>query len=222
MGKPDHTRISMIGVFAGTADATLEEWNWNLNAQPMGFQDPEDLAAAATTISAAYATHLNSFYRSAIRLTRVRVAQLDDQGRVYQTTEGAYRQGDDDTLRVGTSSSSLVYPTQSAVAVSLGTERAGPSGKGRCFLPAPAIALGSSDFRLPTTNVDTLAQAMADFVVSCSGALATINTSPALVSVVSSKGFVSPVTKVRVGRVLDTQRRRRGDMVEDYREVAIP
>lgn len=220
MAKPAHTRISMIGRFAGPSDETLEIWNWNLNAENMGLQSPEDLASAAAAINGAYATSLKAHFRSHVQLQRVRVAQLDELGHVLQTGDGQYRQGDSDVIQVGTNGSAYAYPLQAALAVSLVTERAGTAGKGRFFVPMPAITIGT-DYRLPTTQVDTFAGACADFIEAVNAALFAVETTDARVSVVSTKGFVSPVTAVRVGLAVDTIRSRRGDLVEDYRTAAV-
>lgn len=219
--KPPHTRISMIGRFAGSTDQTLEIWNWNLCAAEAGQRTPTELAVAAGGVVNAYATNLKSFFRSHVQLTRVRVAQIDEQGHVLQTSDGEYRQGDADTPQVGTSSSTYAYPLQAALAVSLDTARDGVSGKGRVFLPMPAITITDTDFRLPSTNIDAFAAAFVAFLGDVNNALETLDALPRPVSVVSSKGFVSPVTGIRIGRVVDTQRRRRGDLVEDYRSASL-
>lgn len=108
---------------------------------------------------------------------------------------------------------SMVLP-QSALVVSLGTARRGPTGKGRFYLPMPVIDL-SPDLLMPVSNRDPVEAAAATFINN-------INEQPGLdvlnirVVVASSKGYNTVVNSVRVGRAIDTMRSRRASIDEAY------
>lgn len=112
----------------------------------------------------------------------------------------------------GTDSGSTL--PQAALAVSLVTARRGPSGKGRFYVPMP-VAPVSFDL-LADAN---LTQGLATSTV---GLLQALNNQPGWdlgttgVCVASTKGFNTPVTGVRVGRVVDTIRTRRRSLHEAY------
>ena len=104
-------------------------------------------------------------------------------------------------------------PPQSTVAVSLvtGAER-GYASKGRFFPPVGALDV----------NMDTSGRVGAPFAqgiaLSAAQLITDMNGSEAGDVVVFSKvgQITRPVTGVRVGRVVDTQQRRRKNLLEDY------
>lgn len=106
------------------------------------------------------------------------------------------------------------YPFQIAQAVSLTSERRGPSGKGRYYVPLPTWTVRPNGLIEP---VD--AQAAAG---SAQQFLNDINNAPGVdrpgvrVVIASTKGFNTVVTGVRVGRALDTIRSRRAQLGEGY------
>lgn len=153
---------------------------------------------------------------SAVRLQRVRVAQIDAGGLVDQDNGGAYNQGDYLTDLAGTGGSA-VYPLQTSLCVSLRTNRSGPTGKGRFFLPMPTYQINGTDFRLSNADVATAGGRAVSLLKGVGVVLSsTATTSSGGAQVVSSKGYMSDVVGVRVGRVLDTMRSRRSDLPEGY------
>jgi hypothetical protein len=115
-----------------------------------------------------------------------------------------------------------VYPSQVSLAVTWMTDaERGRASKGRVFLPAPRLSVNTSTGILEAADVLGVANRMASLVNS-------INDWPGwdLVSEFGSMrvcvvsglgdGTIRPVTGVRVGRVLDTQRRRRSSLDEGY------
>lgn len=102
-------------------------------------------------------------------------------------------------------------PAQMAVCVSLGTDLArGRSSKGRFFIPTVSRIIDASG-RITTTSAQDTATSAAEMITK-------INALGSHKVVVWSKigQQAEPVTHVRVGRVMDTQRRRRSSMSEDY------
>ncbi len=106
------------------------------------------------------------------------------------------------------------HPFQCSLAVSLGTDRRGSSGRGRYYLPMPAMGVGADG---EISNGDAL---------FCRNSAQTwlnaLNNSPGVdnttggVIIASGKGFETKVTTVRVGRVVDTVRSRRRSLDEAY------
>lgn len=108
-----------------------------------------------------------------------------------------------------------VYPNQVAIAVTLVTGLTrGPAHKGRFFLPLPTLGLGT-DGLVSAANATTLSTAADGFISNIN----TVDTNWK-VAVFSRKAGAPAhrlVTGCDVGRVLDTQRRRRRKLGEDYR-----
>jgi hypothetical protein len=111
---------------------------------------------------------------------------------------------------------------QSACAVSLGTNRRGPTGRGRFFIPMIATVVDQAQFF--HTNV-AQADGLRD---SAATMLNDINNWPGIdviqaswrVCIASTKGYNSKVNSVRVGRVIDTIRTRRNKLPEAYTATA--
>lgn len=111
-------------------------------------------------------------------------------------------------------------PNQVAVVSTLMTERAGRSYKGRMYWPALGAGMVAGTGRLDASIRDLIASGVASLLSD----IADENPGAAvLVPVVLSrtKREVTPVTAVRVGDVLDTQRRRRDELIENYFSVAL-
>ena len=115
-----------------------------------------------------------------------------------------------------------IPPNQVALVVSLvtGLER-GYAHRGRFYSPLPAAAV--QDDGLISVGIATeVANAAAAFLTAVNDTPGLDNTSSPNVCVMSSRGTGAThvVTGVEVGRVLDTQRRRRADIPESW--VAAP
>lgn len=125
---------------------------------------------------------------------------------------------------VGTGSALL--PPQSAIVVSLITDTPGARGRGRLYFPGFGSQLATT-FRL---NAPT----SADFAADAKTYLSAIQT--AMLAAIGSPPFTGlrlavrsrqsrtthPVTSLRVGDVLDTQRRRRDRLPETYSSLSFP
>lgn len=110
-------------------------------------------------------------------------------------------------------------PNQNAVVVSLITGRAGRTGKGRVYVPLLAAGL-QGDGRRSEADSQATAAGFAAFLtqlnVEIAGSLLDMGVQSQKASPSGSK-----VTSVRVGRVIDTQRRRRDSLVEAYTTAAV-
>lgn len=211
MPYAQHLRITASGVF-GTGPLGGEQWSWRLNlSDPVASEDPVDDQDQADDIAAdvaAFHGRAGSWISANARLLEVKCARIGVDGKYLDDPRIV-------TMDQAGGGGALVYPYQVALAVSLGTERRGATGRGRFYLPGPTIP-----FAVNTGQVSAIpAQEVRDSVVQL---VQDINDQPGLdgvaprVVIASSKGYNSDVTTVRVGRVLDTIRSRRTSVDEAY------
>lgn len=115
----------------------------------------------------------------------------------------------------GAGSAIQKYPNQIAWAVSLVTGfNRGPAHKGRFYLPLPDCYINGTDSRVSVAAATQLHGAVTTLLAS----LNAVNTDYE-VAVFSRKSGAAGnrrVTGAAIGRTLDTQRRRRASLVEDY------
>lgn len=108
-------------------------------------------------------------------------------------------------------------PPQSAHVCTLATAQPGRSGRGRIYLPGLAGGQLTVDGMLPDATALTLAQRIRAFIVAVNALQPEIK-----VQVHSeTKQALYAVTQVRVGNIVDTQRRRRDALTETYQTVAV-
>lgn len=137
--------------------------------------------------------------------------------------DGKYPPGTDSVVATigapitGTTSSAAL-PPQTSWVVSLTTDL--PRGRGhigRVYLPAFRSSIPLTNGRLGSTEVDAM---LASFKTMLNALIATSGLGGC--KVISPLGAPSqPVTGLRGGLVLDTQRRRRNDLDEGYRILAL-
>lgn len=226
MPKPAHARLTWSGTF-GSTTSPAEIWAFGLNTEPLDVAvfEAQTLVAALST---AWSTHLSPIMSTDVALTNVRAAAVAETGLVQRTAAGAYMQRDSGTSDTGDQPPSVGtrMPISTALCVSLMTPRAGVTGKGRFFLPFPAQTPIEADFRISTSRIAALADACKGFVNAVNAATAAAQPGGTLSGqvVVASGGSVieglpptlTQVTGIRVGRVPDTMRSRRGALREGY------
>lgn len=107
-------------------------------------------------------------------------------------------------------------PYQNALALSLRTQfTRGRASRGRMYLPVGRPGVSATTGEITDAFPEALAQSTADLFTN-------INDNPGIdwantrVAVVSSFGLFNNVTSVRSGKIMDTQRRRRAQLVENY------
>lgn len=213
MARPAHTLMTWKGVF-GTTQAPQETWQFGLRSmRDVSALPQESRNEIANVLAQVWGTHLAPLHRSHVVLTRAEIRHIGADGRETRDSDGAFSgqgQSPATTAIPGTSSAATIYPPHVAVVASLVTGRAGATGKGRVFLPAPGFLLSAADLRMTQANTDTIRAGFRAFIIAVNEAIGLP------VSVVSSKGYASEVIAVKVGRALDTQRSRRRDLQEEY------
>lgn len=209
--KPAHIRMSWSGVF-GTQAGAIEEWSFGLNlpSEPTvdAFTDLQ-IDALANGMDTIYRQFLNPQMPSDVVKTECRFAAVNGLGRVKLRADGSYVQGINTAPATGVQPA-VGIPLQTALCVSLITARPGPTGKGRFFLPWPGLLLDPATKTLGESQATVMLDRCRDFIVGANGL------TPGDVSVVSTKGYVSTVIGLRVGRVPDTMRSRRERVPEGY------
>lgn len=107
-------------------------------------------------------------------------------------------------------------PFQDAICVTLQTGFAGARRRGRFYLPAHGCTVGSDGKWSQSAGFATAVADMLELMSDIDG------TSTAIPVVYSPTGnFVTAVTAVKVGNVLDTQRRRRDALTESFQTAAV-
>nr|CRY96657.1 hypothetical protein [uncultured prokaryote] len=205
-----HTYVTWFG----DAFTAAEEWQVGIRLST-AFSVPtttqlEDLDAAM----GALLTSANVAFPSSRRYLGLKVAPQDVNGRYPDGIDAV------EYLRPAplSGSSSGGYP-QIALCLSWRTNRSrGIGSNGRMYVPS-AFPIVATDGRISSTNALAAATAGAQFIADVRDAGLG---SPAVMSTVGA-GRTEAITGCRVGRVMDTQRRRRNQLAEEYTEpVAVP
>jgi len=190
-----------------------EQWSCGLRMVPITStvptNDPAMLAAASTAVRA-YHVNGATFISQSAKLSFVKLNVVTPAG--HYAEDATHEVVHSDVM--GGGPSAAPYPNQVAIAVSLTTGFSrGPAHRGRFYLPLPGFVLGT-DGTIASGNAIGLSGTTDTFIA----ALNAITTNAA-VAVMSRKAGAPAhrlVTGNLVGRVLDTQRRRRRSIPEDY------
>lgn len=211
-----YARVSIQGTIQGG-----DNWSVNPVFDPTGefpgWNQSQADAAAAALVAVAIPANLTKLFSTAVAFTGVRLEVRDDATDDLIGLAEANRS----TPLTGTTGPSA-SPQQACVA-SLRTTTPGASGRGRIYWPAPGASLGSDMRLLAPTN----AQVAADFKTYFSALAGALASSFAGISfdlaVRSRTTHTTPhVSRIQVGDIMDTQRRRRDKLPEGYATVAYP
>lgn len=210
-----HYRISAVGTL-GPLAAPVESFSYGLSMARDGGEGGEDGVVAMNRDQAvdiaedfrSYHADVNTAIAPSAILKQVVVAKINALGN-YSSDPFVIDVAP--TPGGGADRGSL---PQASLCVSFGTERYGPTGMGRFFLPMPSHAVGA-DFSIGALAAEAVRNRTVQLVDN-------LNDEPGIdvlgigVCVSSTKGYNSRVTKVRVGRVIDTMRSRRRSLLEQY------
>lgn len=176
---------------------------------------PDDLDPYITAAKAWFSRPQSSICTAAT-LTEVKCNEVGPDGKYLSATSSLFKP----VLPVAAGGSSTLVPAQITTAITLETPATrGLGSKGRVY---PPLSLGS----LATDGMISAAAAtaMADSFVTFVNAINALNNGTIVVAsqggVNGAPGVFRPVTSVKVGRVADTQRRRRGALADAPRAAA--
>lgn len=122
-----------------------------------------------------------------------------------------------ETPLVGGSGGTVIKAPQSTVVASLrSTKERGLATKGRMYLPINGLTISPSTGRIGNTaQIDTIGNAMVGLLDDLLGFWSDMNFSPVIMSNVGG-GATNTISRVLIGDVLDTQRRRKNAYQEQY------
>lgn len=190
-----------------------DEWSCGMRMIPTGsgtpVNDPTALTNAATAIEAFHSRGVSYISPRAL-LTFTKLNLIGTDGKYVDNV--TYEHVHANVPGGGTEARTL--PNQIALAISLLTGFGrGPAHRGRFYMPLPTMVIGT-DGRADPNDI-TFVKGSANTLITALNA-----TSPNYkIGVMSRKlgaATARIVTGVEVGRVLDTQRRRRNKLVEAY------
>lgn len=225
MAYPDHYLLAWGGSIYGGP----EQWVNTMRLVPQGWDEfgsswvlpAFDIdGGAMDDVANDVRTHFqnpDSGYSSDVRLEWVKFNAIASTGR-YKDTTTTHRKDIATPFPAGTGS--CAFPAQVSMAVTFKTNRGrGLASRGRVFVPSPNKGLMPGSGRMSQGNIALVAAAWKTFITNVNNWPGyDVASSPqcAVVSNRSATGAFSKIHAVTVGDVLDTQRRRREQLVEAY------
>lgn len=213
----DVTRITL----SGTMGTGQEQWNTGFFFGAEGSNAEEPTEATATAVLNAWRTffeHSGSWISQNYVTTQCKVARVFANG--LQDPENTFYAYPATTLDGAVATSVRLYPPQCTLVVTLLSDRPrGKASKGRMYLPGAVPEVGSN-LKINSTIVGTIADNLKTFF----DALAVSADVPGELILAARGTGLTPgltaqndfVETIRVGDVMDTQRRRRNGLVESY------
>lgn len=212
-----YVRVSILGDAPGG-----EVWSINPVFDPTGEfpggVDQTALDAACNAIAnLTVPTGMLNKMSNALRVTGARVEVREDSNDALIGIAIDVRT----TPAVG--SGTPLRPAQCAIVLSLRTNTPGGSGRGRLYWPALGDAIGA-DLRYSSTVTNQFCTDMRVYLNAIRSALATAFPTIGFdLAVRSRTTHTTPhVVRIQTGNVIDTQRRRRDAMIEDYVQLPFP
>lgn len=213
MPVPSHFKIVFRGIFTSTP----EEWSFGLH-----YSRDVDLTADAEVSDIS-----DSAVTSAITdLLGTAGGMFSDatvctEWRAYVIGTNGLMQGNPKIVTLASpgvgGTATKKYPPQVALAVTTVAVNRGPARFGRFYLPGVNLGM-DNDHRLTVSNANAVADAASQFLKDVSGAIdLPLDTGSAAGLNISSLngGVKQEIDHVEVGRVFDTLRSRRKQMLED-------
>jgi len=213
----NHWLLTMSGLLPGG-----EGWSMGLR---LADTVPPINAAASQAVCDTYAAAVHTFWggqsttAAQAVLKTVKMNWLNTLGHyVFNSTSRV-----DYTDNAHGGGASIGYPNQVALAVTLGTAAGrGLAHQGRIFLPLPGYPVDAGTGLIQLTTAQGIATVWGGFLDTLNGLDS--NRRVTIFSGGTPKtptGAAHKVTKVEVGRVLDTMRSRRRSLVEDRQVIAL-
>nr|CRY96618.1 hypothetical protein [uncultured prokaryote] len=201
-----YPRAHLLVSWLGDAYSQQEEWQVGLRldgTELPTIEQMEELDEAFATLVSSQGTGLPG----GRRYIGLKVAPIGTNGR-YPPDENAVEYLRPSPIPGSTTGG---YP-QIALVLSMRTARTrGYASNGRMYLPTAETPSDSSGL-ITLSTADSAALNGAVFI----GAVNAVGLGAASVMSTVGAGLIEPITAVRVGRVIDTQRRRRNQLPESY------
>lgn len=214
MPVPTHFRFTFRGIFSNSPEA----WSFGCHFQrdAAGSPDAELSDINEGGITDALTTFMGSGVMDAgCEAVDWRAYVIGTNGRMQGNGPLLHEFDSGDLHGTG----AVTYPPQVALCATLVAENRGPGKLGRFYIPGPPFGLDAGR-RLSLTNATIAAQAVSAFLKDISDAIdmpGALDSSSALN--ISSRGggagTQQTVQHVEVGRVLDTMRSRRSQLLEE-------
>ena len=222
---PTDWQPATVTINRNETDWTIQG-NWRLDGPALGHFEVGDWLNDQVGPAAA-ALIATGFFAGAVRLDRLKVYPIGNDGKAVPAPP--YAAGSPITLEWKAASTPNgtatggVLPLQCSAVISLRTSQVGRKGRGRFYLPGiPRTQvgdngmLGSGYTGSGFDNVQTFLDAIA---------FATTSPTPRYVDAIVTGGTYTDyglVSEIRLGNVVDTQRRRRRSLTETYSILPIP
>jgi len=210
-------RVSILGTMVGS-----EVWSVNPTYDPFGefgsVVNQAQLDAAATAIAnRSIPTNMINKFSSSCARTGARVEVRDD------VTDALLAISTQNSTTAASGAAAMSLPPQSALVVSLRTDTPGGSGRGRLYWPCLATSLDAAG-KVNSTTILSFMTDMKAYLAGIKNDLAGAFPAGAFDLAVRFKTtHTTPhVTRLQVGNVIDTQRRRRDNLPEAYQTTTLP
>jgi hypothetical protein len=182
----------------------------------MHFSSSDSTAGVAADADAAFTTLLgdtdwSTYFTTGIVWSQLNVSELGATPASPIVTSAQA------TLGIAGASTDPGLPAQCSPCVSLTTAIAGSRARGRMFLPPPDTSVLTGSGRLSAQFRTDVITCLDTFYASMAANAAT----PVVVSAVGGVWTTYTVNTIRLGDVVDTQRRRRNSIAEVYTTAAI-
>lgn len=217
--------MSFIRVILSGTMATSEVWSvgpaYNESTDTVTWDQEAGQAAADAIVARAVPLELRQLLSTAARLTKARIERRTDAGILIGAAEAPFT-----TPPTGTDAPTK--PPQTSVVISLRTTVPGSRGRGRLYWPALSGAMTTGTVRLTNPAPAAVASAASVYLDGIETDLKnSLHPVPSLIDlhlcVVSpTTNTRTDITRIQVGDVLDTQRRRRDKLAEAYADTVYP
>lgn len=210
----DLIKVSITGVMPGGEVWSINPvWRMNVQNQAVTVSQCQAIVTAVNAITVP--TAFRPIFNLTTGITGCRVEARTNEGVLQSLAEGTRA-----STIFGTGTAD--HPYQNAIVLSLRSPLAGASGRGRLYMPATGLALNGPTLRPTAATVLAILGGSKAYLGLIGGAVTSI-VSDTILAVWSRKlNTTLGVTRVQMGDVVDTQRRRRDSMIENYQELAYP
>jgi hypothetical protein len=219
---PTHYRAVIEGGFFDGSGNKVESWSTSIRIGVTSIGTTTTLDAP-DFIDNELTTFCNTVFHTIrfngqVKVDKLSMNQIGPDGRYVDQSTSHFKilSGTD---RIGGDGSSTLLPLQTSVVATLRSAKdRGPASHGRMFLPVPQVAI-DSDWKIRNDHLQLLLTDLQTGLGQLSGSGSAVTGAysffPALVSP-KGTGSLERITRVGVGRVLDTMRSRRRSLPEAH------